>query len=550
MSSSREQQSLDSESAVESQITYGATKSDDEETVLSVSPALPPNFFWIECSLLANVFLAGFDGTVTASTYTTIGNEFKAANTASWITSSYLITSTAFQPLYGSFSDVLGRRVCVIGATSFFILGCLGCGISSNIFVLDAMRAVTGIGGGGLITLATIVNSDLVAPEKRGSWQAFQNLLLGFGSICGASLGGVIADTLGWRWCFLAQVPVALAGLVIGYFYIHNPKPPHVHVSVHMFDKIDIKGATALVLSLAFQMVVLSLGGNELSWSDYRLLFMLVLSIGLLFHFALIELRTSAIPIIPPALLHSSFSYIILGIGVFLGISSYAYLFVLPLLFQIVLGDTASQAGLRLTIPALFTPVGGLIAGVLMSRKKYSLFSLVVAGCTLMLFGNFVTLFIHKGVNQWVTGLCLIPANVGQGLAFPTSLFSFIYNFDRDKQAIATSTAYLFRSMGSVWGVTGSAAIIKRVFARRCLSSLHRVPGLSEHQISTIIRTVSKDISQIQHLEPQVRSVVQGSYERAIRFAQFLSCLCCLACLVLAGVKKAARIRSRSSYDE
>ncbi|KAH3662562.1 hypothetical protein OGAPHI_005814 [Ogataea philodendri] len=527
---------------------YGSTKLVDEEAVVS-KPGLPPNFVWIELSLFANVFLSGFDGTVTASTYATIGNEFKAANTASWITSSYLITSTAFQPLYGSFSDVLGRRACLMGATGFFIVGCLGCGLSSSILMLDFFRAITGIGGGGLVTLATIVNSDIIAPEKRGNWQAFQNLLLGFGSICGASLGGVIADTFGWRWCFLFQVPVALAGILVGHHFIHDPKPTHFHLSSHALDRIDINGSVTLVLSLAVQMVVLSLGGNELGWNDYRLQLLFILSLALLALFVAIELKTSAVPIIPPVLLHGAFSYIILGIGVLVGISSYAYLFILPLLFQIVLGDTASHAGLRLTIPSLFTPVGGLIAGYFMSRGKNVLFSLVTAGCALMLLGNTLALFIDTGVNKWLVGLCLVPANVGQGMIFPSSLFSFIYNFDKQKQAISTSTAYLFRSIGSVWGVTGSAAIIQRLFVQKTQQELANLPELSKKQIATIVHSVSKDISVISSLRPEIRAIVVSGYSTAIKRAQLVSCLCCLLCLVLAGLKKAFRVRSRSSYD-
>jgi hypothetical protein len=62
-------------------------------------------------AIMSNVFLSGFDGSITASTYAVISSEFNAANTASWLTTSYLITSTAFQPLYGRFSDIFGRRV-------------------------------------------------------------------------------------------------------------------------------------------------------------------------------------------------------------------------------------------------------------------------------------------------------------------------------------------------------------------------------------------------------------------------------------------------------
>jgi MFS family permease len=106
---------------------------------------------WI--ALWANVFLSGFDGTITASTYTLISSDFSAANNASWLTTSYLITSTAFQPLYGRFSDIFGRRICFFISTVTFMAGCLGCSMAQSMVVLDVMRALTGFGGGGLITM-------------------------------------------------------------------------------------------------------------------------------------------------------------------------------------------------------------------------------------------------------------------------------------------------------------------------------------------------------------------------------------------------------------
>lgn len=112
-----------------------------------------PGFWWIEAALWANVFLSGFDGTITASTYAAISSSFDAANKASWLTTSYLITSTAFQPLYGRFSDLFGRRVCFFVSTTTFMLGCLGCAAARSMTELNMMRALSGFGGGGLITM-------------------------------------------------------------------------------------------------------------------------------------------------------------------------------------------------------------------------------------------------------------------------------------------------------------------------------------------------------------------------------------------------------------
>ena len=109
----------------------------------------------LETALWANVFLSGFDGTITASTYAAISSEFQNANNAAWLTTSYLITSTAFQPLYGRFSDMFGRRICFFVSTLAFMAGCFGCSVAQTMLTLNLMRGLTGFGGGGLITMGT-----------------------------------------------------------------------------------------------------------------------------------------------------------------------------------------------------------------------------------------------------------------------------------------------------------------------------------------------------------------------------------------------------------
>lgn len=118
----------------------------------------PRGFVWIQVAIMSNVFLYGFDGTITAATYAIISSDFDAANTASWLTTSYLVTSTAFQPLYGRVSDIFGRRICFFISTITFALGCLGCGLANDIVFLNCMRALTGFGGGGLMTMGALLH--------------------------------------------------------------------------------------------------------------------------------------------------------------------------------------------------------------------------------------------------------------------------------------------------------------------------------------------------------------------------------------------------------
>jgi MFS family permease len=317
---------------------------DDEEAAIpqETSPLLnknaawktPPGFIWIEVAIFSNVFLYGFDGAITASTYAVIGSEFNAANNISWLTTSYLITSTAFQPLYGLFlgGDILDRRLCFLTATITFLLGCLGCGMTPDIISLNIMRALTGLGGGGLMTMATIINSDIIPFKERGMYQAVQNVLHRFESICGASLGGLIADTIGWRRCFLFQVPVSLLALVVGYYVVKDLKPQQIIIgdqavqvkSQSLWKQIDLSGAVLLVLGLSAQLAALSMGGNDYPWSDWRVIVALVVSVILLAVFVLVEATTKAILVMPISMFKGCLAISNLLSNVCVGMAAYS----------------------------------------------------------------------------------------------------------------------------------------------------------------------------------------------------------------------------------
>ena len=74
------------------------------------------------------------------------------------------------------------------------------CGLARNMTQLIVARVIVGMGGGGFTTLSVVVLSDLVPLRQRGTWQAWRNLIFGIGLGAG-SMGGVVTDRLGWRWC-------------------------------------------------------------------------------------------------------------------------------------------------------------------------------------------------------------------------------------------------------------------------------------------------------------------------------------------------------------
>lgn len=134
--------------------------------------------------------------------------------------------------------------------------------------------------------------------RKRGMYQALQNGMYGFGAICGASFGGSIADSIGWRWCFLIQVPISAIALFLGWLVIKSPVELHPTWK-EIKARVDFSGSLLLVVAVSVQLVGLSLGGNELPWSNPWVIGSLVASVVLLGAFFLVEAKTTAIPVIP-----------------------------------------------------------------------------------------------------------------------------------------------------------------------------------------------------------------------------------------------------------
>ena len=112
------------------------------------------------------------------------------------------------------------------------------------------------------------------------------------------------------------------------------------------------------------------------------------------------------------------------------------FLFMIPLFFQVVLLDSASKAGIRLVIPSLSTPVGGLIAGFIMSRWGM-LGHLVRLGCFLMMLGNGLVASLQYQDSTWKYIAYLFPANLGQGIVYPSILFTNIAFFEQSRRSFS-----------------------------------------------------------------------------------------------------------------
>ena len=144
-------------------------------------------------SLMLTMFLAALDQTIVATALPTIGRQFGDVSNLSWVITAYLLASTAVAPVFGTLSDIYGRRAMIIAALSLFIAGSILCALAPNMPVLILARGLQGLGGGGIMPVVQTVISDVVSPRERGQYQAYFSGVWVAAGLSGPVVGGVFA---------------------------------------------------------------------------------------------------------------------------------------------------------------------------------------------------------------------------------------------------------------------------------------------------------------------------------------------------------------------
>src|SRR5690242_21938774 len=143
----------------------------DAPSIAPRAPLTPSEVRTILMSLLLTMFLAALDQTIVATALPTIGRQFSDVSNLSWVITAYLLASTAVAPVFGTLSDIYGRRVMIIMALSLFVAGSVLCGLASSMTVLIFARGLQGLGGGGIMPVVQTVISDVGSPRERGQDQ-------------------------------------------------------------------------------------------------------------------------------------------------------------------------------------------------------------------------------------------------------------------------------------------------------------------------------------------------------------------------------------------
>ncbi|KAF1842374.1 uncharacterized protein K460DRAFT_409788 [Cucurbitaria berberidis CBS 394.84] len=476
-------------------------------------PEVKKRMKYIFPAIAIGVFLAAADQTLVVSTYGIIGTELHALSSTSWIATGYFLTLSAFQPVYGKLSDVFGRKECLLFAYLVFGIGSTFCGLARNMGELIAARAFAGIGGGGMAVCTSIMLSDIVGLRERGTWQGYINLVYAVGAAGGAPLGGLLADSIGWRYTFLIQGPICICAFIAVSLALHLPKQDHSHWKEKV-AKIDWLGAVILIVAVFGLLLGLDRGSN-ISWRSPLAIAGLATT-PLFIVFVLVEKYVASNPFAPGRIILNKSLFACYLCNFFSFGGWLAVIFFLPLYWQVIRDDyRASQTGLLLAPSIICGVSGSLFSGFYMKRTAKYYWITVIAYTNLTVGLSLILLFagtITKSLPVMLVGTCICAFSNGIGVT--TTLIGLISNASHADQAVATACSYLFRSLGSVFGISMCATAFNQTLRTSLKSALN-----GDKDAEEIAERVRAGLAYFRGLEPHLKDIVRDCYGQATRAA-------------------------------
>ncbi|MEY4354086.1 MAG: hypothetical protein RLZZ609_2327 [Cyanobacteriota bacterium] len=290
-----------------------------------------------------------------------------------WVVTGYAMASVVMIPLSAWLSSVFGQRTyfifCLIGFTAASML----CGLAPNLPVLVLARILQGLLGGGLLPKAQAILFQAVPPALQATTQAAFGLVVLVGPALGPTLGGLLTDTLGWRWIFFINLPFGVLTVLMALAFLEPDRPvprqesPGARGAGSDGGQVDWTGILLLTLSLASLQVVLE-QGHQLDWWESTLIRNLALLAAVsLPVFVIWELRQRAPAVDLRVLRHRSLAAgsvfsLVLGMGL------YGTVFAVPVFAQTVLRYTPTQTGLLILPGALASGVAMALLGRVVNR--------------------------------------------------------------------------------------------------------------------------------------------------------------------------------------
>jgi len=325
---------------------------------------------------------------------------------------------------------------------------------------LIAFRILQGIGGGMIMPVGQSIMARTAGPKQMGKVMGVIGIPTMLGPILGPVVGGAIITNMSWRWIFYVNVPIGIVALFLAIKFLKPSEKDKTH-------RFDLIGFLLLSPGLAILVYGLSEVGNQGGFSSASVQWSLSVGVILIVLFVLRSLRAPE-PLIDMRLFKNR-TFSVSSICIFLtGMTLYGTMFLLPLYYQIVRGDSPWVAGLMMAPQGIGAAMMMRYSGRLTDRRGARM--VVPAGMALLAIGTLGYTQVSSSSNYWFLGVSLFIRGLGLGLGMMPAFASSYRDLSLDAVPRATTTTNILRQVGGSLGVAIFAVVLQTQIN-------HRVPG-------------------------------------------------------------------------
>ncbi|MDT7749926.1 MAG: hypothetical protein QOD96_3588 [Pseudonocardiales bacterium] len=427
-------------------------------------------------TIALGMLLAALDQTIVATALPTIVADLGGGGHMSWVVTAYLLTETIATVLAGKFGDLFGRKLIFQVSCAVFVIGSFFCGFADSMGWLIAMRAVQGVGAGGLTVTATALIADIIPLRERGRYQGMIGAVFGVTTVIGPLLGGLFTDHLSWRWAFYVNVPIAVVVIAIAFRTLPSVRSGAKPVIDYLGILVIALGATGLTLATSW-------GGTTYAWGSPVIIGLFTASVAAVGLFVVVERRASD-PMMPMRLFRNPVFALTTVISFVVGFAMLGAMTFLPTFLQYVQGVDATTSGIRTLPMVVGLLVTSILAGNTVSRTGvYKPFPII--GGAVMALGMFLLSLMDAHTSTLLTSLYLLVLGAGIGLCMQVLTLIVQNTADYRDLGVATSAVTFFRTMGSSFG----ASVFGTIYANRLAANLSAVlattPGVDPNALNS-----------------------------------------------------------------
>ncbi|KAB8203744.1 major facilitator superfamily domain-containing protein [Aspergillus parasiticus] len=488
--------------------------------------------YLIVLSLLLAVFCVALDNTILSVAIPRITDEFHRLNDIGWYASAYLLTTCAFQLLYGKLYALFSTKWVFLVALCIFEVGSLICGVAPSSVVLIVGRAIAGVGSSGIFTGALVTIAHIVPLAKRPVYMGLLGGMYGIASVAGPLLGGAFTNEVTWRWCFYINLPVGGVTAVVILFLLRIPKSADLrtHGAWEMLKGLDPLGTIVFTPSIICVLLALQWGGVDYAWSNGRIIALFVLFGVLLITFIIIQVLMKDKATVPIKVA-SQRSVACASVFVFfIGASMFVMIYYVPIWFQAIRNQSPVQAGIDSIALILANTAGAIISGAVTNKTGHYAPWFIVSSVIMSIGAGCLTLFtVDIAQSKWIGFLFLY--GIGVGFGFQQGAVAVQAVLPMAQVPIGTALIWFVQMLGGAL----FTSVAQNIFSTHLAENLAnlQLPGLDPEAIVGAGATGFRQLVQ-----PEYMDQVLVAYNAALLDVFQVALICsCLSILGAVGIE-------------